>query len=77
MEPTPYSPQNHQIMATLTTEQIEAKKQQLKQLTEQVKTIVNELKEAGAWPLSEDDLDDVAGGFSSSYAAKFPQIKGY
>ena len=77
MEPTPYSPQNHQIMATLTTEQIEAKKQQLKQLTEQVKTIVNELKEAGAWPLSEDDLDDVAGGLSSSFSAKFPQIHNY
>ena len=64
-------------MATLTTEQIEAKKQQLQQLTEQVETIVNELKEAGAWPLSEDDLDDVAGGLSSSYAARFPQIQNY
>ncbi len=39
-------------MATLTNEQIEAKKQQLK----------DELVEAGAWPLDEDDLDKAAGG---------------
>ena len=50
-------------MATLTTEQIEQKKQQLQQLTEQAKAIVDELTEAGAWPMSEDDLDNVAGGF--------------
>ena len=42
------------IMATLTAEQIEQKKQQLK----------NELVEAGAWPLSDDDLDKAAGGVS-------------
>ena len=39
-------------MATLTNEQIEQKKQQLK----------NELVEAGAIELSEDDLDKAAGG---------------
>ena len=38
-------------MATLTNEQIEQKKQQLK----------DELVEAGAWPLDEDDLDQAAG----------------
>ena len=43
-------------MTTMTNEQIEQKKQQLKQLKD-------ELVEAGAWPLSEDDLDNVAGGF--------------
>ena len=37
-------------MATLTQEQIEAKK------------LKDELVEAGAWPLEEDELDDVAGG---------------
>jgi hypothetical protein len=51
-------------MATLTAEQIEQKKQQLKQLSEEIKAIVNELQEAGAWPLSEDDLGQVAGGLS-------------
>ena len=54
-------------MATLTAQQIEQKKQQLKQLSEEINTIVNELQEAGAWPLSEDELDDVAGGSSLSH----------
>ena len=49
-------------MATLTNEQIEAKKQQLQQLTEQAKAIVDELTEAGAWPLDDDNLDQAAGG---------------
>ena len=37
----------------MTNEQIEQKKQQLK----------DELVEAGAWPLGEDDLDKAAGGW--------------
>ena len=49
-------------MATLTNEQIETKKQQLKQLAEQAKKLKDELVEAGAWPIEEDELDDVAGG---------------
>ena len=49
-------------MATLKQEQIEAKKQQLKQLAEEAKKLKDELVEAGAWPLEEDELDDVAGG---------------
>ena len=52
-------------MATLTNEQIVEKKQQLKQLIDQVNAIIAELTEAGAWPLNEDDLEDVAGGASS------------
>ena len=48
-------------MATLTNEQIEAKKLQLKQLAEEAEKLKNELVEAGAWPLDEDDLDNVAG----------------
>ncbi len=51
-------------------QQIEQKKQQLKQLSEEINTIVNELQEAGAWPLSEDELDDVAGGSTHSYGQK-------
>lgn len=49
-------------MATLTNEQIEQKKQQLKQLTVEAQAICKELVEAGAIELSEDDLDQVAGG---------------
>ena len=50
-------------MATLTAEQIEQKKQQLKQLAEEVKALKDELVEAGAWPMDEDDLDKAAGGY--------------
>jgi len=50
-------------MATLTNAQIEAKKQQLKQLADKAQQLKNELVEAGAWPLDEDSLDNVAGGF--------------
>ena len=49
-------------MATLTKEQIEQKKQQLKQLSEEMNALVKELQEAGEWPLDEDDLDNAAGG---------------
>ena len=49
-------------MATLTKEQIEQKKQQLKQLSDEMNALVKELQEAGAWPLDEDDLDNAAGG---------------
>ena len=49
-------------MANLTTEQIEQKKQQLKQLSEEMNAIIKELQEAGAWPLDDDDLDQAAGG---------------
>ena len=49
-------------MENLTAEQIEQKKQQLKQLSEEMNALVKELQEAGAWPLDEDELDQVAGG---------------
>ena len=49
-------------MATLTAAEIEQKKQQLKQLAEEVRQLKDELVEAGAWPLDEDDLDQAAGG---------------
>ena len=49
-------------MATLTNEQIEQKKQQLKHLAEEVKGLKDELVEAGAWPMDEDDLDKATGG---------------
>ena len=40
-------------MATMTAEQVEQKKQQLKQLSEEKNAIIKELQEAGAWPLDE------------------------
>lgn len=46
-------------MATLTNEQIEQKKQQLKKPAEEAKHLN---VEAGALPLDEDDLDQAAGG---------------
>ena len=50
-------------MATLTNEQIEQKKLRLKQLAEEAEQLKNELVEAGAIELSEDDLDHAAGGW--------------
>ena len=52
-------------MATLTAEQIEQKKLRLKQLAEEMKALKDELVEAGAWPMDEDELDQVAGGLIS------------
>ena len=40
-------------MATMTAEQIEQKKQQLKQLSDEMNALVKELQEAGAWPLDD------------------------
>ena len=49
-------------MATLTDAQIEQKKQLLAEKTKEMKAIYDELVEAGAIELSEDDLDKAAGG---------------
>ena len=49
-------------MATLTNEQIEQKKQLLAEKTKEMKAIYDELVEAGAIELSDDDLDKAAGG---------------
>ena len=49
-------------MATLTTEQIEQKKQLLEEKMKEMKAIYDELVEAGAIELSDDDLDQAAGG---------------
>ena len=49
-------------MATLTAEQIEARKLQLKQLVREVRQLQEELVEAGAIELPDDALDQAAGG---------------
>jgi hypothetical protein len=59
-------------MAALTNAQIEQKKQQLKQLADKAQQLKNELVEAGAWPLNENDLDNVAGGASSLNPSQRP-----
>ena len=49
-------------MATMTNEQIEQKKQLLAEKMKEMKAIYDELVEAGAIELSENDLDQAAGG---------------
>ena len=55
-------------MTTMTNEQIEQKKQQLKKLDAEAKKLRDELVEAGAWPLRDDELDNVSGGFATLFA---------
>lgn len=50
-------------MATLTQEQIEQKKRLLEEKKKEAKALYDELVEAGAIELSEDDLDQAAGGW--------------
>ena len=54
-------------MATLTNEQIEQKKQLLEEKMKEMKAIYHELVEAGAIELSDDDLDQAAGGRRFSF----------
>ncbi len=49
-------------MATMTTEQIEQKKQLLAEKVKQMNAICKELVEAGVLELSENELDKVTGG---------------
>ena len=61
-------------MANLTNEQIEQKKEQLKKLVEESKALYNELVEAGAIELSEDDLDKAAGGYKHHDQGQEPEL---
>ncbi|SHK97389.1 hypothetical protein [Xylanibacter ruminicola] len=58
-------------MATLTAEQIKQKKQQLKKLDAEAKKLRDELVEAGAWPLSDGELDNVSGGAGGVFFSLF------
>ena len=49
-------------MATMTQAQIEQKKQQLAEKKKEMKALYDELAEAGAIEISDDDLENVAGG---------------
>jgi len=50
-------------MATLTNQEIEQLKQQLKEKTEEIRVIYDQLIEAGAMEVPDDYLDGVAGGW--------------
>ena len=54
-------------MATLTAAEIEQKKQLLEEKMKEMKAIYHELVEAGAIELSDDDLDQAAGGRRFSF----------
>lgn len=49
-------------MATLSNEEIEQLMRQLQEKTEEIKAIYGKLVEAGAVPLPDDFLDEIAGG---------------
>ena len=51
----------------MTNEQIEQKKQQLKQLAAEAQQLKDELVEAGAMELPDDALDNAAGGVPPGY----------
>lgn len=55
----------------MTKEQIEEKKQLLKQLLNEVKSLKEELQAAGAWPVGDAELDGVAGGYSIPHNGYF------
>ena len=49
-------------MATLTSEQIEQKKQLLAEKVKEMKALINELVEAGDMEISDKDLEKATGG---------------
>ena len=61
-------------MATLTNEQIEQKKQLLAEKMKEAKAIYDELVEAGAIELSDDDLDGASGGAMSFIHEQFHML---
>ncbi|MBR3655639.1 MAG: hypothetical protein IKN58_00490 [Prevotella sp.] len=61
-------------MATLTNEQIEQKKQLLAEKMKEAKAIYDELVEAGAIELSDEDLDGASGGAMSFIHEQFHML---
>lgn len=49
-------------MSSISPKEIEELKRQLNEKTEEIKAIYNKLVEAGAVPLPDDILDNIAGG---------------
>ena len=50
-------------MATLTNEQLEQKKHLLAEKVKEAKALYDQLMEAGAIEMSDEDLDNAAGGY--------------
>ena len=63
-------------MATLTNQEIERLKQQLKEKQEEIRVIYDKLVEAGIVPVPDDILDNVAGGRCGTITP-FPSIRIY
>ena len=63
-------------MATLTNDQIEQLKQQLKEKQEEIKVIYDQLIEAGTVEMPDDFLDGVAGGFGPIHHPSRPTVIG-
>ncbi len=61
-------------MATLTNQEIERLKQQLKEKQEEIRVIYDKLVEAGVVPVPDDILDSVAGGLCGTITP-FPSYK--
>ncbi len=61
-------------MATLTNEQIEQKKKLLAEKMKEAKAIYDELVEAGAIELSDEDLDGASGGAMSFIHEQFHML---
>ena len=57
-------------MASLTAEQIEQKKQQLKQLVQEAQAIREELVEAGVVEFSDEELGQITGGVQACVITK-------
>ena len=63
-------------MATLTNQEIERLKQQLKEKQEEIRVIYDKLVEAGVVPVPDDILDSVAGGTPARFTVTpFPSYK--
>ena len=60
-------------MATSTNQELEQKKLRLKQLAEEAEQLKNELVEAGAWPMDDEDLEQAAGGYAIPHSRKSGQ----
>ena len=63
-------------MATLTNQEIERLKQQLKEKQEEIRVIYDKLVEAGVVPVPDDILDSVAGGTRFT-VTPFPKYRTY
>ena len=61
-------------MATLTNEQIEQKKKLLAEKMKEAKAIYDELVEAGAIELSDEDLEGASGGAMSFIHEQFHML---